>query len=499
MNQLPLHKMFVDGKPTDALSGKTFEIENPATGEPVARVPEGDKADIDNAIDIATSAFKVWGQMPGEIRSDILNKAAAILAVQIDDFVRVEVSQTGRPIREMTSQLARLPEWFKYYAALIRTHEDTVPPFGGDYINYTQRVPLGVVGQITPWNHPLLILVKKVAPALAAGNTIVVKPSEIAPLTPLMLGAVFKEAGLPDGAYNVITGFGAGAGKSLCVSPGICKIDITGGTDTGKLIASLAGANLTQVSAELGGKAAVIVFDDVDTEEIVSAALFAGFIATGQTCVQGARLLVPRARHDEIVARLVQRAQKIIIGDPTDPMTSMGPMVSARQLALTERYVEIGKQEGAVLASGGNRPSGPEFGNGHFYQPTIFSKVTNEMIIAQEEIFGPVICVMPYDTEDEAIAIANGTEFGLATSIWTRDIRRGHRVAGKLDCGIVWINDHHRIDPASPWGGFKASGLGRENGIAAYHGYTQIRNIIINTSNAPFDWYAEDAQNLRYS
>ncbi len=499
MSEISVYEMFVGGLPSPAISNKTFDIENPATGEIIARVPEGDQADIDNAIKIATSAFDVWGRMPSEERSVILNKTAAILAAKIDEFVRVEVAQTGRPIREMTSQLSRLPEWFNYYAALIRTHEDTVPPFGPGYVNYTQREPLGVVGQITPWNHPLLILTKKVAPALAAGNTIVVKPSELAPLTPLMLGAVFKEAGLPDGAYNVITGFGATAGKALSEHPGIRKIDITAGTETGKQVAALAGANLTQVSAELGGKAAVIAFDDIDTEEIVSAALFAGFIASGQTCVQGARLLVPQHRHDEIVARLSERAKKIVIGDPTDPLTSMGPMVSARQLAVVERYVVIGQDEGAVLTTGGKRPIGPQFTTGHYFEPTIFSNVTNEMTIAQEEIFGPVICVMPYQTEAQAIAIANGTEFGLATSIWTRDVRQAHRVAGKLDCGIVWINDHHRINPASPWGGFKDSGLGRENGIAAYHGYTQIRNVIVNTSDATFDWYAEDPGNLRYS
>ena len=496
---LPLYTMFVGGEHVSSRSGATFEVENPATGEAIALVAEGDERDIDGAVLTAGAAFAEWGATPGEVRARVLSEAARGLRARMAEFVAVEVSQTGRPVRELAAQLGRLPEWYEYFGALARTHEDTVPPFGGSYLNYTRRVPLGVVGQITPWNHPLSILTKKVAPALAAGNTIVVKPSELAPLTSVMLGDVLKEAGLPDGTYNVVPGFGATAGRALVAHEDVAKIDLTGGTETGKAVASIAGGNLTRVSAELGGKAAVIVFDDVDLEDAVNGALFAAFIASGQTCVQGARLLVQRSLHDRLVMRFIERAERIVVGDPTDPATQMGPLISAKQLEITERYVKLGIEEGATLSAGGRRLTESPLDRGHFYAPTVFTNVDNDMTIAQEEIFGPVVCVMPFDTEDEAVSLANGTKYGLSTSIWTRDVRRAHRVADRLEVGVVWVNDHHRIDPASPWGGFKMSGFGRENGIVAYREYTQIRNVIVNLSDEPFDWYGNDGSDKRYS
>lgn len=425
--------------------------------------------------------------------------APRILRERLDEFVRVEVDQTGRARREMSAQLSRLPEWYEYFGALARTHEDTVPPFGGTYLNYTRRVPLGVVGHVTPWNHPLLILTKKVAPALAGGNTIVAKPSELAPLTSLMLGDVLKEAGLPDGVYNVVPGFGATAGYALTSHPGIRKIDLTGGTETGKKVASIAGENLVRVGAELGGKASSIIFEDTDLDRAVSGALFASFIAGGQTCVQGARAIVQRSIYEEFVEKLVERAEKITLGDPQDPATQVGSLVSQNQLERVEGYVKIGVEEGARLAAGGRRVTDPPYDKGYFYPPTVFVDVENDMRVAQEEIFGPVVCVMPFDTEEEAIELVNATEFGLAGAIWTNDVRRAHRVAHQLEIGVVWINDHHRIDPASPWGGFKMSGIGRENGIEAYHEYTQTQNIIVNLSDEPFDWFVEDITGKRYS
>ncbi|MDR6661668.1 acyl-CoA reductase-like NAD-dependent aldehyde dehydrogenase [Tardiphaga robiniae] len=491
--------LYINGRFQPASTGRTIRIENPKDCSHLADVAEGDEKDIDLAIDAAERAGKIWAATPGAVRGDIMHRAGELLAKKLPELVTIEVDQIGRARREMTAQLGRLPEWFRYFGALARTHEDTVPPFGGNFLNYTRRVPLGVVGHVTPWNHPLLILTKKIAPSMAAGNTMVVKPSELAPITPLLLGDIFKEAGVPDGVYNVVPGYGATAGKALTSSKRIKKIDLTGGTETGKMVASLAGANLTKVAAELGGKAAVILFDDTPIERGVAAALFASFIATGQTCVQGARLLVQRSVHDTVVAELVKRTNAIRIGDPQDMATQMGPLVSAKQRELTERYVKIGLEEGAMLAAGGKRPDGKAFENGYYHQPTIFTNVTGSMRIAQEEIFGPVVVVIPFDTEEEAIALSNGTEFGLATSIWTRDVTRAHRVAHRLESGIVWINDHHRIDPCSPWGGFKMSGIGRENGIVAYEEYTQIQNVIVNLSDEPFDWYADDGQEKRYS
>lgn len=487
-----LHKMLIGGKFVAAQSGKTFPVENPATGETIAEIAEAGQADVAEAVEAARKAFEAWGRTTGAERAAILNRAAEILRRRMSEFVEVEVRQTGRPVRELSAQLARLPEWYEYFGAVARTHEASCPPFGGDYLNYTRRVPLGVVAHITPWNHPLLILTKKVAPALAAGNTIVAKPSELAPITPIMLGEVLEEAGLPAGVYNVVNGFGPTTGKALVEHPSIRKIDVTGGTETGRRIAALAGERLIHIGAELGGKASVILFDDTDIEQAVSAAMFAAFIATGQTCVQGSRVVVQRTIHDALLERLVARTEAVRVGDPQNPQTQMGPMISAKQLKTVERYVSIAKEEGATIATGGTRLTGGLYDSGHFFAPTVISDVTNQMRVAQEEIFGPVTCVIPFDDEADALRIANGTPFGLSTSIWTRDLSRGHRVAQSLECGIVWINDHHRIDPASPWGGFKLSGLGRENGIIAYEQYTELQNIIVNLSDEPFDWYTDD-------
>lgn len=490
--------VYIDGTSAPAASGKTFPVDNPKNGEIIAEVAEGDAADIDRAVSAATSAFETWGGTGAEERARLLAKSAGVLSRRLAEFVRIEVDQTGRPYREMAAQLQRLPEWYEYFGAVARTHEDTVPPFGGTYLNYTRRVPLGVVGQVTPWNHPLLILTKKVAPALAAGNTLVVKPSELAPLTPLLLAEVFEEVGLPAGVYNVVPGYGGNAGAALASHPGIRKVDLTGGTETGKAVAALAGRNLARFTGELGGKAAVVAFADMPVQAVVSAALFSGFIATGQTCVQGARLIVHRSIHDAVVTELARRTSALRLGDPLLASTQVGPLISERQRQTVERYVKFGIDEGATLVAGGRRPEGKAFERGYWYLPTVFSGVKSDMRIAAEEIFGPVVCVLSFEDDDEAVALANNSDFGLSASVWTRDVGRAHRVAHKIEAGIVWINDHHRIHPASPWGGFKMSGIGRENGIAAYHEYTQIQNIIVQLSDAPFDWYADD-EAKRYS
>jgi acyl-CoA reductase-like NAD-dependent aldehyde dehydrogenase len=348
---------------------------------------------------------------------------------------------------------------------------------------------------LTPWNHPLLILTKKLAPALAAGNAVVIKPSELAPLTINMLAERMAQSGIPEGIVNVVHGFGAVAGKALAENKTLAKVDLTGGTSTGRSVAAAAGHNLAKVAAELGGKASVIVYDDADFTAAVNGAVFAGYIAAGQTCVQGARVLVSDKLYDRFAAAFVEKVSKLRGGPPMDNRTDIGPLISQRQREQVLSWIEVGIREGATLACGGKAIPGP----GWYVAPTVFTNVTNDMTVAQEEIFGPVVCLLRYHSEQEAIDLANGTQFGLGMGIWTNDIRRAHRVAEQLEAGMIWINDHHRIGPASPWGGYKNSGIGRENGIDCYKDYTRIKNVIVKTSPDGFDWFDGTASDKRYS
>ena len=489
LDGIAVYGHFIDGRERPSVGDRTFDVRNPANGTLVARVAEGGAAEIALAVDAADAAFADgrWSRLPGRERYRILNQLADAIEAALPDLAMLESTCVGRPLREMRAQLGRIPEFYRYFAAVARTAEDAVTPFEGPYLNYVRRVPLGVVGQLTPWNHPLLILTKKLAPALAAGNAVVVKPSEYTPLTTLELARIARDAGIPDGVFNVVTGFGAEAGAALCSDRRVRKLDLTGGTETGRVVAKLAGENLVRVTCELGGKAPVIVLPDADLDRAAAGATFAAFIASGQTCVAGTRVLVHESQAEALVERMVRRTRAIRIGDPLDLSTQLGPLVSQRQLERTERYVEIGRAEGAHVACGGNRPGGA-LAAGFFYEPTIFTDVRPSMRIAQDEIFGPVTCVLAYRDVDEAVRIANDIQFGLAASIWTADAARGMKLAERLECGIIWINDHHRIDPALPWGGMKDSGMGRETGLEGYREYTQTKSVIVNLDD-PVDWY----------
>ena len=481
--------LWINGAEVGAAAGATFDVENPANKQVLARVAEGRAEDVDIAVAAAQKAFVAWGRTSATERFHLLCRLAALITANADDLARWETLATGRPIREMAAQVGRLSDFFEYFAATARVAEGEVTPFAGPYLNYTRHVPLGVVGLITPWNHPLLILTKKLAPALAAGNTVVIKPSELTPTTTIDLARLCKEAGFPDGVVNVVPGFGPTAGQRLASHPAIQKVDLTGGGEAGARVGAQAAAHFATVSLELGGNSPILVFEDADLDEAAAGTVFAAYIAAGQSCVQGARIIVHERVHDAFAAELARRAGRIRIGDPMDPDTQMGPVASSKQYDRVLAYIKKGVDEGARVLTGGQAVMTPPFDQGYHIAPTVFTDVRPSMAIAQEEIFGPVTTVTRFSSEAEAIAIANNSRYGLGAAVWTRDVARAHRVAHALESGVVWINDHHRIDPAMPWGGFKDSSVGREAGLQAYRAYTQTQTVVVKLTNEPFDWY----------
>ena len=495
----PTYGAFINGKEVFPKGCDTFDVENPATGGHLCSVTSVDKVTADEACEMAHDVYLSgkWSRSDVRERARVLNQIAVDLRANIDSLAELEVAQTGRAVREMKAQLGRLPEWFEYFAALIRTHEGTVPPFFGPYVNYVKRVPLGVCGLLTPWNHPLLIAIKKIAPAIACGNSLVLKPSELAPVSVLELAALCTRAGLPDGVLNVLPGMGPSAGQAICSHDRIRKIDLTGGTPTGRAVGAAAGANLAGVITELGGKAPMIIFEDADIEQAVNGAAFATFVASGQTCIMGARLLVHHSKYDEFLNKLTEKVNRIRLGDPFDVTTQMGPVISGASRTRISGLVDRAKTAGAHVFTGGCIPemSAP-FDKGYYYAPTILG-VDAGMEIWREEVFGPVVVAIPFKDEADAVRLANDSPFGLAAAIWTSDVMRAHRVAEQMDVGIVWINDHHRNDPSSPWGGTKDSGVGRENGINALHEYTQTRSVVVRTEDSKWDWFEQP--NARYS
>jgi acyl-CoA reductase-like NAD-dependent aldehyde dehydrogenase len=468
-------------------------IINPATGEVIASVPEQGAADVDRAVAIARAAFESgpWPELTRTARARLLLRFADAIEANSASLFELETRNNGRPITETKAQLSRVPEWFRYNAGLLATQRDAVLPSDGPYLTYQRRTPLGVCGIITPFNHPMLILARSLSAALATGNTVVVKPSELTPLTTLTLVDILYAAGLPEGVVTVVTG-GRVAGERLTRHPDVAKITLTGGTEAGRAAAVATAARFARVTAELGGKTPIIVFDDIHPQAAAEGAAFAAFVAAGQSCVAGSRFLVQRAIYDDFVAALSARASAIRIGDPAAPGTQLGPLISAAQRDKVAHLIAVGLDEGVRLTAGGGIPDLPApLDDGFFLQPTVLADATNRMRVAQDEIFGPVAVIVPFDTEQEAVAMANDNRFALGAGVWTRDLARGHRVADGITAGMVWVNDHHRLEPSLPWGGVKESGTGKDAGSESFDDFTWIKTVVVRTAEDDVDWYGQ--------
>ena len=479
-------KLFIGGKSVDSTSGRTFESENPYTGRPWARLADGTAEDVDLAVAAARSAFDgEWGRKTGFERAAIMRACADAIAANAERLAILEVRDSGKLLREMLGQLQALPQWYYYFAGLADKLEGrTVPPVNPSYFGYTRREPIGVVGCITPWNSPLLLLTFKLAPLLAAGNTAVVKPSEHSPASTVAFAEVLTEAGLPAGVLNVITGWDRSTGEALASHTGIDKVAFTGSTATGIKVAQAATVNLNRVTLELGGKSPQVVFPDADLDAAANGLIAGVFAATGQTCMAGSRLIVHESVHDELIEKVAARAKAIKLGDPTEAETEMGPVANEPQYRKVLGYLEGAAAEGATFACGGEADT--ERG-GYFVKPTVVTGVTPESTIVREEVFGPVLAAYKFSDEDEAVALANDTVYGLAGAVWTKDVHRAHRMAAAIRAGTVWVNAYRVVAPNMPFGGFGMSGLGRENGIDAINEYTETKSVFVELTGGTRD------------
>jgi len=472
-------KLFINGRWVDSVSGKTFDTLNPATEKVITSVAEGDSADIDLAVAAAREAFEngPWKKTDARDRGRILLKIAGLIERNKDELALLDTLDNGKPINETTNaDIPLVIDCFLYYAGWAdKIHGETIP-VRGDFFNYTLREPVGVVGQIIPWNFPLLMAAWKIAPALACGNTIVLKPAEQTPLSALRLGEICQEAGLPDGVLNIVTGYGPTAGAALAEHMDVDKIAFTGGSATGRIIMQAASKNLKRISLELGGKSPNIVFADSDVDSAVAGAMTGIFFNQGEVCCAGSRLFIEKSIHEEFIDKLSNKAANMRVGNPEDTGTQMGAQVSKEQFDKILGYIETGKQEGAKLVTGGERCGE----RGYFIMPTIFDAVDNNMRIAKEEIFGPVVSAITFEDVDEVVRQGNLSVYGLAAAVWTKDIKKAHRLARDLKAGTIWINTYNAFDAASPFGGFKQSGFGRELGVHALELYTHVKSVWIN-------------------
>lgn len=486
MNTVQHFRMIIGGKEVDAVEGGQIESEYPYTRQVWCTIPRGGKADAKLAVDAALAAFESpdWSGLSPTARGRLLFALADLIEEKADDLAELEVRDNGKRIVEMRGQLKRLPEWYRYFGGLAdKIQGQVLPNENQAVLNITQQVPLGVIVAITPWNSPLLLAAYKLAPALAAGNTVILKPSEFTSASSLVFGRLFKEAEFPPGVLNVVTGYGGEIGEALVTDPRIAKVSFTGGDAGGRAVYRLAADHFHDVALELGGKSPNIVFPDADIDNAANGVMAGIFAATGQTCIAGSRLLVHEDCHDALIDLLVQRAGNVRMGDPLDPATQMAPVATESQHKKILDYIDIAKSEGATCVLGGRAGTGAACGDGLFIEPTIFTGVTNNMRIAREEVFGPVLSVIKFRDEEEAIAIANDTDYGLAAGLWTNNLQRAIRVSRRLQAGSVWVNMYRAVSYTSPFGGFKKSGVGRENGMDAIHEFLDTRSVWFNTAD----------------
>ena len=482
---LTRYKMYIGGMWLDAAAGGHFESDNPYTGKPWALIPRGGAADADRAVQAAHTAFTSgeWPRLNATKRGALLRKLGDLIGENSKRLAEIEVRDNGKLYAEMSAQTAYMAQWYYYYGGLADKIEGAVIPTDKtDTFNYTRYEPIGVVAAIIPWNSPLLLLAWKLAPALAAGNTVVIKPSEYTSASSLEFMKFIEQAGFPPGVVNVVTGFGAEVGMPLVEHPRVAKVAFTGSDATGQRIYEAAARGLKRVTMELGGKSPNIVFDDAHLDNAMKGVISGIFAATGQTCIAGSRLLVQRSIHDQFVEKLVAFAQTAKMGNPMDMNTQVGPVTNKPQFEKILKYIDIAKGEGAQPVLGGARAARPECGDGWFVEPTIFAGVNNAMRIAQEEVFGPVLAVIPFEDEDEAVAIGNDVAYGLAAGVWTQNMRRAFTMAERLQAGTVWVNTYRAVSYLSPFGGYKRSGLGRESGQEMIKEYLQTKSVWISTA-----------------
>lgn len=481
--------LFIGGRFTEALDGASLEVLNPHDGSVLAMVAEAGEADVDLAVEAAERAFPDWSSLAASERGRRLLRLADAIEEQAGEFARLESLDTGHPIHDTTLlDVPRAAATFRYFGGMADKFEGNLPPVDAGFLNYVLREPIGVVGQIVPWNFPLMFCGWKLGPALAAGNTVVMKPSELVPLSTLRLCELFDDVGITAGVVNVVPGYGTRAGAHLAAHPGVGKVSFTGSTNTGRRIVEASAGNLKRLQLELGGKGANIVFDDADIAAAVNGSAFAIFHNQGQACIAGSRLIVQESVFDEFVERFVALASSIKIGDPLSSATEMGPLTSAQHRDRVLDYVTVAVEEGGAVLTGGSAPQSPDLVAGYYVTPTVV-RANPSSRVCQEEVFGPFVTVTPFRDESDALEMANATDYGLGAGLWTRDLARAHRVASALRSGMVWINCYKRVHPASPFGGVRSSGYGREMGFDAMHEYTEAKSVWLNVDATIPPWY----------